>query len=126
MLLQVICLFLPPFHLYSSLIVNCFVLVTVQETVYKTCFLSFTVTTSICPFASHPFFRLQNPDHFLLSVLSSAVSLLTLLTCKHDQNVNHKKRSQFHVPFKREQGALLHPMTPLNTVEPPLMYSQPA
>lgn len=56
------------------------------------------------PLLPIPSFACRTPDHFLLYVLSSAVSLLTLPTCKHDQNVNHK-RPQFHVPFKESRSS---------------------
>ena len=95
------------------------------QTVYKTCYLSVRINTFIYLFASHPWFHLQNPDHFLLSVLSSAfhfqlpqlVNVIKILTIKKGLN------SMF--PLKRSRELSFHPMTPLNTVKPPLMHSQP-
>lgn len=106
LLLQVICLFLPPFHLYNSLIVICFVLATVQETVYKTCYLSLQLTPHLC-LCFPSLLSLAEPWSFSVVCPLFSVSLSTPPTRKHDQNFNHKKRPQFHVPFKKEQGALL-------------------
>lgn len=85
---------------------------------------SYHLHVSLC---FHPFFRLQNPDHFLLSVLSSAVSLLTLPTCKHDQNVNHKKGLNSMFPLKESRSSpSSHDSFKCYRNPTPLMQSQPA